>query len=151
MIKQATENDFDRLMLLMSIFYAEEGYPFDAFATQKSLTQLLENESLGMVWTFQEDQEIIGYLVVTFGFSLEFKGRDAFVDELFVLTDHRGKGFGSRALEIAEQHCRALGIAAFHLEVEFENADAKSLYSRKGYKAHSRHLMTKWLDKALAQ
>lgn len=144
-IKRATSGDCPRLLELMARFYAEEGYGFKLRSTRKALAQLLADERFGAVWTFWQQEEIVGYLVVTFGFSLEFGGRDAFVDELFVLEEYRGQGFGSRALRVAESHCRRSGIAALHLEIEDGNDRAEALYIRKGFRAHSRRLMTKWL------
>ena len=48
-------------------------------------------------------------------------------------------------LDAAEMACRARGIKALHLESGHGNPRATSLYERRGFKAHERHLMTKWL------
>jgi GNAT superfamily N-acetyltransferase len=146
-IERATEADADALVSLMRRFYAEEGYPFDEPSTREALGRLLADERFGAAWVMRVAGDAVGYLVVTFGFSLEFKGRDAFVDELFVLDAHRGRGLGTAALATAEAHCRANGVAALHLEVEHANARAKALYTTAGYAAHTRHLMTKWLGR----
>ena len=145
-IRRATPDDGPRLIELMAHFYAEEGYAFNRQSTRKALAALMADERFGAVWTFRRHEEVVGYLVVTFGFSLEFGGRNAFVDELFVLEEHRGQGFGTRALRVAATHCRRWGIAALHLEVEDGNDQAEALYTRKGFRTHSRRLMTKWLQ-----
>lgn len=147
-IRRATSADHAALIELMARFYAEEGYPFKRQATRKALTQLMTDERFGAVWTFRRQEEVVGYLVVTLGFSLEFGGRDAFVDELFVLAEYRGQGLGRRALRLAAAHCRRWGIAALHLEIEDGNDRAEALYTRKGFKLHSRRLMTRWLQPA---
>ncbi len=144
-IRRATSADHAALIELMARFYTEEGYAFRRRATRKALAQLMADELFGAVWAFRRQGEIVGYLVVTFGFSLEFGGRDAFVDELFVLEEYRGRGLGSRALRRAAAHCRRAGIAALHLEIEDGNDQAEALYTRKGFKLHSRRLMTRWL------
>lgn len=144
-IRRATPADHAALIELMARFYAEEGYTFKRQATRRALTQLMEDERFGAVWTFCCQQETVGYMVVGFGFSLEFKGRNAFVDELFVLEAYRGQGLGSRALRLAAAHCRRWGVAALHLELEDGNDRAEALYTRKGFKLHSRRLMTRWL------
>lgn len=145
-IARATAVDADDLVRLMARFYEEEGYPFSADETRAALVALLEDPRFGAAWTFREDGAAVGYLVVTFGYSLEFKGRDAFVDELFVVDSRRGRGLGTRALDVAEAHCRAENVRTLHLEVEHANEGAKRLYVARGYREHSRHLMTKWLD-----
>ncbi len=143
-ITQAHPADFDRLLELVAMFYAEEGYRFDS-GIARALQELLADRSLGAVWVLREGEAILGYLVVTFSFSLEFRGRNAFVDELFILKEHRGKGLGAAALGVAEEFCRSLGIAGLRLEVELENPRAQALYEKQGFRAHPRHIMTKWL------
>ena len=71
----------------------------------------------------------MGYLVVAFGYSLEFRGRDAFVDELYVAPTHRGRGLGREALRVAEPCCLEAGVRALHLEVRPGNARARGLYA----------------------
>jgi len=84
--------------------------------------------------------------VVTFGYSLEYGGRDAFIDELWVHERVRGQGIGTRALHMAEAACREQGIQALHLEVERTNAVAQQVYRRAGFVDHDRYLLTKRLD-----
>jgi ribosomal protein S18 acetylase RimI-like enzyme len=118
---------------------------FDASSVESALAQLLAVESLGRVWLIECDTEPAGYLVLTFGFSLEFGGRDAFVDELFVREEFRGRGLGRRAIERVERECRERGVGALHLEVERANTAAQELYRRSGFRDHDRYLMTKRL------
>jgi len=113
---------------------------------EKAIRDLIANPALGALFVVEMSDRIEAYLVVTFGYSLEFGGRDAFVDELYVAPSARKKGLGTAALDTAEQACRAAGIRALHLEVERINLRAKSLYDRRGFYEHSRHLMTKLLD-----
>lgn len=86
-----------------------------------------------------------GYIVLTFGFSLEFHGRDAFVDELYVRNGYRGHGIGKASLRLVEEVCQKEGIKALHLEVDRQNLHAQNLYRKAGYKDHDRYLLTKWL------
>jgi len=142
---EANATDADELMGLMRSFYAEERYPFDEARTERALRAMLADPLYGAAWIFRLDGRAVGYLVITHGYSLEFGGRDAFVDEVYMIPEMRGRGLGAQALRIAEEHCSSHGIGALHLEVERENPRARALYERSGYKAHDRHLMTRWL------
>src|SRR5258708_4133551 len=71
----------DLLVVLMREFYAIEHLPFDESVIKSSLATLFGDESLGRVWLIGLDQETIGYVVLAFGFSFEFHGRDALIDE----------------------------------------------------------------------
>jgi ribosomal protein S18 acetylase RimI-like enzyme len=137
--------DADQLVELMREFYAFEHIPFDDVAARGALRQILGERRCGVIHLISVGTEKAGYLVVTFGFSLEFHGRDAFVDELYLRENFRGKGFGQASIEFAAEICRGEGIAALHLEVERENTRAQALYRRTGFRDHDRYLLTKWL------
>jgi ribosomal protein S18 acetylase RimI-like enzyme len=142
---EAQEPDTGELIAMMRSFYAELGEPFDEERAGRALRGLLEDPSHGATWIFREDGRAAGYLVVAHGYSLEFSGRIAVVDEVYTVPEMRGQGLGARALALAEEHCRRNGIAALRLEVHQENRRALALYERNGYEAHDRYLMTKWL------
>lgn len=142
--RMAAIADLTILLELVKEFHAL-GLPFDEQADRQALENLLTNESLGQVWLVQQDREVIGYIILTFGYSLEYRGRDAFVDEFYLRPNYREQGIGTKTLAFAEDICRSLGIQALHLEADFKNTDAQRLYRRVGYEAHDRYLMTKWL------
>ncbi|HUP62118.1 MAG TPA: GNAT family N-acetyltransferase [Thermoanaerobaculia bacterium] len=141
----ATESDFPRLLAMQRAFYEHEGYPFDVAIAEQSMRQLVSEPRFGRLWVIEHDGAVAGYMAVTFGFSLEFRGRDAFIDELFIDEAARGQGLGAAAVRVAEHTCIEAGIRTLHLEVEHENEHAKRIYLRKGFHDHSRHLMSKHL------
>ena len=142
----ATEADVDSLIPMMRVYYAEDGYPFDEAESRSAAVQLICDRSLGQLWVVQDEDHVVGYLAVALGFSLEHRGRDAFVDELYLAESHRGQGLGRRALEIAETWCREHGVKALHLEVERHRERAFDLYRQFGFAALDRQLMTKDLS-----
>jgi ribosomal protein S18 acetylase RimI-like enzyme len=141
----AGASDTDELVELMREFYAFEYLAFDERAARGALRQLVGDGRFGVIHLIRVGAETAGYLVVTFGFSLEFHGRDAFVDELYLRENFRGRGIGRASIEFAAELCRGEGIAALHLEVERANARAQALYRRAGFRDHDRYLLTKWL------
>ncbi len=138
--------DLEAVLALHRDFFAEDHYPFHEEETRANLALLLRDPSLGRVLVLEEDGVPAGYLVLTFGFSLEFSGRNALVDELYVAPGHRGHGHGTRALAAAEELCRELGIRAIHLVVERYKEAAQALYLRAGFVAYERNVMSKSLD-----
>ena len=137
--------DADALVEMMRDFNAHERIAFDEREVRAVLAQLFANDAYGLAYLLLLDEEVAGYVVITFGFSVEFRGRDAFVDELFVKDAHRGRSLGTAAIGFAEGVCRARGVRALHLEVERENTRAQSVYRRAGFADHDRYLLTKWL------
>lgn len=141
----ATAADADALLAMMRGLNEHEGMAFDETKARDALAQLFADERFGVAQLILFGGEPAGYLVVTFGFSIEFGGRDAFVDELFVREEFRGRRVGKAALGRAEEVCRARGIRALHLEVERANERAQTLYRKSGFRDHDRYLLTKWL------
>lgn len=135
----------ERVLELMREFYEAERLRFDEAVARRVLGELREVPSLGRVYLVMDGEAVAGYLVLAFGYSLEFHGRDAMVDELYVREPFRGRGLGAACLAWAEEVCRSEGVRALHLEVDHANPRAKRLYHRHGYRDHDRHLLTKWL------
>ncbi len=139
---EAGGNDINTLLDLMQDYYAYDHIPYDRQAAQQALKQLVNDLSLGRIWLVRSDDEIAGYCVLTLWYSLEFRGRCAFIDELFVKEGHRGHGIGTQALEFLKRTAREMGVKALRLEVERKNADALELYRRAGFVTEDRDLMT---------
>lgn len=51
-----------------------------------------------------------------------------------LFPEHRGQGIGTRLLALAEEHARDMGYGKLSLIVFEQNADAKKLYERGGYR-----------------
>ncbi|HSS76783.1 MAG TPA: GNAT family N-acetyltransferase [Thermoanaerobaculia bacterium] len=141
----ATHADVEAILALHRDFFEEDHYAFREEEARANLALLLDEPSLGRLFAIDDGGSVVGYLVLTFGFSLEFSGRNAVVDELYLAPAHRGHGLGTRALAAAEEACRELGIRAIHLVVEHYKKDAQALYRRVGFVAYDRVLMTKVL------
>lgn len=119
--------------------------PFHEGEVRAALKKFLAHPEFGRSWLISSRGRVAGYVILTLGYSFEFRGRDAFVDELYIEPKSRRKGLGRRALEFAEARARELGVNALHLEVDRGNDAAAELYRRAGYASHGRRLMTKWL------
>jgi ribosomal protein S18 acetylase RimI-like enzyme len=137
-------SDIDRLLPLMRDFYSFERLPYDETRSKHLLAQLIEGRDLGRLVVFEDAKQLVGYMVLGFGFSLEFHGRDCFIDEFYVQPEQRQQGIGRAAVGFAIETCRELGIKALHLEADHFNTRGHEFYKRLGFKDHDRHLMTRW-------
>ena len=146
--------DVPAILAHQRAWYAAEGYAFDEAVARAAIEGLLGQSERGRLWVLAEgdsndpndpDALVLGYLAVTFGWSLEWGGRDAFVDELYLAPSHRGGGIGRTAIALAEDACRAAGVRALHLEVERENARGRALYASTGFADTDRLLLTRRL------
>lgn len=141
----ANLSDTDLVIELMREFYSLEHLNFQEEAARQALQQILSDRRFGLVHLIEVEGKVAGYLVLTFSFSLEFHGQNAFVDELYLRESYQGQGIGKKALNFVEKLCKQEGIKAMRLEVERHNERAQAVYRKTGYRDHDRYLMTKWL------
>lgn len=138
--------DIEQILAFMRDFYAIDAYPFDEHIMRTALTDLIHTPAFGRVWLIHVDGIPVGYLVLTLGYSLEYHGRDACIDELFSQAEHRGQGIGMQAILFAEELCRDLGVHTVYLEVERGNIAGQRLYRKAGFEDSVRYLLLKWID-----
>ena len=147
-IREATLQDEAELLRMMRLLDEQESalIKFDETALSAAFRQFLTLPAFGGVWLLCEGSKTVGYVVLTVGFSFEFRGYDAFIDELYVDVAYRRRGYGRRALAFTEEGAGEMGVNAIHLEVDRGNDAAFELYRRAGYEDNDRFLMTKWLE-----
>ncbi len=141
----AVESDAGTLLRFMREYYAFDGHGFEEQKAHVALLALLRDKTLGRAWLILDGGGPVGYVVLCFGYSLEWLGRDAFVDELYLLEEYRRRGWGRRTLEFVEEAARSVGIRTLHLEVVRENTGALELYRKLGFVEHPSTFLSKWI------
>src|SRR5215813_1614236 len=140
----ASEKELPQLLELMREFYQDVGMVFDEEVARSSLRKSFLDPGLASAYLILLDQDVAGYFVLTFCFSLEFHGRFALLDELYIREAFRRKSLGRAAVEFAGEICRKTGIKALRLETAHSNKMAQSLYESTGFRRDERYLFTKW-------
>jgi ribosomal protein S18 acetylase RimI-like enzyme len=141
----ATEPDADLLLEFMQAYYAFDGHAFDQAKARVALTEMLRDANLGRAWIILDRSVPVGYIVLCFGYSLEWLGRDGFVDEFYLREEYRGRGWGRKTMAFVEEAAREAGIRALHLEVVRQNLAALELYCRLGFHEHDSRFLSKWV------
>ena len=145
-VRRATLADLPGLLPMMVDFNRLEAIDWTFERGEGALRQLLASPELGFVGLAEEEEALRGYFVLTFGYDLEWNGRDAFLTELYLVPLARGRGFGRRLLLEAEAKAAGRGARALHLVVRPENAPALGLYLTTGFRETERRLLTKPLS-----
>ena len=133
--------DISTITQMMQDFYAIDNYPMDVEVAKNLFQEFISNEHLGKSWMIYSENEIVGYIILTFIFSFEYGGKIAFVDELFIKETARGKGFGKEAIQFIQQEVPKLSLKLLYLEVEPHNENAQKLYLAHDFELHNRKLM----------
>ena len=133
--------DISTITQMMQDFYAIDNYPMDVEETKTLFQEFITNENLGKSWLIFSENEIVGYIILTFIFSFEYGGKIAFIDELFIKETARGKGFGKEAIQFIQGEVPKLSLKLIYLEVEPHNENAQKLYLAHDFELHNRKLM----------
>lgn len=133
--------DIPTITQMMQDFYAIDNYPMDVEDSKKLFQEFITNENLGKSWLIFSENEIVGYIILTFIFSFEYGGKIAFVDELFIKETARGKGIGKEAIQFIQKEVPKLSLKLLYLEVEPHNENAQKLYLAHDFVIHNRKLM----------
>lgn len=111
----ATASAHDRAVALFARLVpdgrATAGHEFRSVVTE-------EGETVGAIWFAAEDQVGAG---------------TAFIWDILIHPEHRGRGYGRATMEALEPLARSLGYDAIRLHVFGDNAVARSLYRAVGY------------------
>jgi ribosomal protein S18 acetylase RimI-like enzyme len=146
-IKSASVADLDLLCDLRRGLYIRDPGSIDEARDRVTLQELITTPELGVAGLIISANEVAGYVLVTFCFSVEFGGRFALIDELFLSERFRRQGIGGKVLDQLAERLRQAETGAMRLEVARANVGAEKLYRRHGFEPHDRYLMTKWLDR----
>lgn len=141
----AGTDDIDRLLPMVAAYHAFERIDTTPDHRCAALAPLLAGSPHGAVWFIGPRRSPVGYVVVTFGWSIEFGGLDGSVDELFIREAVRGRGMGSEALRALIATLADSGLCALHLEVEEDNAVARRFYARLGFSPRDRYQLMSWV------
>ncbi|MEL6464526.1 MAG: GNAT family N-acetyltransferase [Pseudomonadota bacterium] len=142
----AAPEHFDRLDALVAAFHAEEGINMSPEVRAAGIQPLLDGIPHGAAYLIGPPRAPIGYVVVTFGWSIEFGGMDGFIDEIFIRPGVRKRGIATEVLLALPRALGEAGVKALHLEVDTANTVAQKLYTRAGFKLRDGyHLMTRML------
>ena len=120
----------------MRDFSLEVSAPLSDSHIRAALKPLLSARTIGDVWIV-EGEEVLGYLVITWGWGIESGGREALIDEIYIAPSHRNQGLASALVQVSLEKARALDTKAVFLETESANPQSRVLYERLGFKAES--------------
>lgn len=143
----ADESQLEVLLPLVRGYHEFEHVTISDAERAAAVAPLLQQDSsLGRIWLLRSGREAVGYAALIFGYSIEFRGRDAFVDELFLVEKARGQGIGSAVLEFVKREAATLGIVVLHLELARDNRRGRRVYERWGFEPREQfHLMSCYL------
>ena len=114
-INLAGPADDARLLSLMSRYHDECGFDYDDVHRAAIAAPLLEGSPLGAVWLIGPARAPLGYVMVTFGWSVPLGGMVGWLEEIFIRQSVRGRGIGTEVLHTVAVSLGQAGIRALHV------------------------------------
>ena len=140
-IHLAGPDDEERVLSLVAAFHAEQGFPLGPEQRRDAILPLLSGSPYGSVYLIGPQRAPIGYVAVTFTWSLEYGGLDAALDEVYLRPGVRGRGIAAGVLSAICKRLFEAGVQLIDLEVDRDNAAARRLYERMGFETRESYLI----------
>ena len=134
MLRTITEEDRKQYLSMCEDFYASDAvdHPVSPDHFVRTFDAALSGSPFVTCLMAEREGETVGYVLLAHTWSQEAGGETVWVEELYILPQHRGKGLGTGILAQIRQ--RYPKTARVRLEVCPDNIRARALYEKLGFK-----------------
>ncbi|HEX3857131.1 MAG TPA: GNAT family N-acetyltransferase [Verrucomicrobiae bacterium] len=133
-IRQATAADADQLCKLLSLLFAQEAdFKPDARRQSRGLRLILNQPEVGLIYCATKGKFVIGMVSILFTVSTAEGGRAAWLEDMVVHPDWRGKSIGGQLLHKAINRVRTAGCTRITLLTDSINGAAIHFYEKAGF------------------
>lgn len=133
-VRPATVADVSRLCELLGRLFAQEAdFQPDTERQTRGLNLILAQPEIGRIYCATDGRDVVGMVSLLFTISTAEGGRAAWLEDLIVHPDRRGRGIGDRLLRHAINEARAAGCLRLTLLTDASNSAAQWFYSRAGF------------------
>jgi ribosomal protein S18 acetylase RimI-like enzyme len=133
-IRPATAADTGRLCRLLSLLFAQEAdFKPDAGRQSRGLRLILDQPGVGLICCATRGKSVIGMVSMLFTVSTAEGGRAAWLEDMVVHPDWRGKSIGTQLLHEAINRARAAGCVRITLLTDSTNDPAIRFYEQAGF------------------
>ena len=129
----ARPEDADRLDAIVAACHAEMGLTPDPEARRAALAPLLDGSPYGAAYLVGPTRAPVGFIIVTFSWSLAAGGLEGTVDQLYVRPPVRGRGIATEVLLTLPPALAEAGLCALHLRISPDDDRVRRLCARSGF------------------
>lgn len=133
-IGAATKKDLAQLVDLLGVLFAQEAdFVPDAVKQRRALDAILADPRIGRLYVAREGGRVIGMASTLYTVSTAEGGKAAWLEDMVVLPDCRGRGVGAALLAHAVVGAREEGCLRLTLLSDEDNAQAHAVYASEGF------------------
>ena len=133
-IRKANPSEIDSIVTFQQKMAMEtESLELDTAILTKGVQAVFDDSSKGIYYVAIEDEKTIASLLITYEWSDWRNGQVYWIQSVYVLPEHRGKGvYKQMYLHLKEEVEKSPNIRGLRLYVEKDNQIAQKVYSKLG-------------------
>jgi len=133
-IDLATEEDIPRLADFLGLLLAQEAeFVADQEKQRRALHAVVSDASIGRIYVVRESADLVAMVSLLYTVSSAEGGKAAWLEDLVVRPDRRGRGIGRTLLGHVAAQARAHGVLRITLLTDPDNKRAHALYRSLGF------------------
>jgi len=133
-IHLATEKDVPRLADLLGLLLAQEAeFAPDQGKQRRALRAVVSDASIGRIYVVRDGTDLVAMVSLLYTVSSAEGGKAAWLEDLVVRPDRRGRGIGRTLLKHVAAQARADGVLRVTLLTDPDNERAHALYRSVGF------------------
>jgi ribosomal protein S18 acetylase RimI-like enzyme len=130
----ARGEDVPQLSTLLGLLLAQEAdFEPDPERQRRALGTIVADPSIGRVYVVREGADVIAMASLLYTVSTAEGGKAAWLEDVVVRPDRRGRGIGRMLLERVAARARADGVLRITLLTDPDNEPAHALYRGLGF------------------
>ncbi len=130
----ATKKDLAQLVELLGMLFVQEAdFVPDAAKQKRALEQILGDPRIGRIYVAREGGSVVGMVSTLYTVSTAEGGKAAWLEDMVVLPERRGRGVGAALLAHAVVGAREEGCMRLTLLSDEDNAQAHAVYASEGF------------------
>lgn len=131
----ARDADLPQLTELVCLLLAQEAdFEPERDRQRRALAEILSNAAIGRIYVVREGDTVIAMASLLYTVSTAEGGKAAWLEDVVVRSEHRGRGIGRMLLEYLSAQARADGVLRITLLTDPGNSRAHALYQELGFR-----------------
>jgi ribosomal protein S18 acetylase RimI-like enzyme len=134
-ITLAKPDDLDRLEGIVILCHQEIGIDVSPAQRRQGLSHVLANSPHAAAYLIGPVRAPVGYVMLSFGWSLQLMGHYCTIDQIYVRSGVRGRGIASEVMTKLTAMLKSTDIKSIQIHASQENASAKRLFKRAHFRS----------------
>lgn len=139
-VESASIEDLPELIdLVMSLFEIEEDFEPNREKQRHGLKLILEQPNRGRIFVVRSEHKLIGMVNLLFTISTAEGGFVILMEDVIILPEHRGQGYGSQLLQHVIDFAHQKDFKRITLLTDKMNEESQRFFQRHGF--HHSHMI----------